>query len=345
MLHFLGHPIVGAPYSLDETVIVCLNLEWWQNDPHPTTEIGIAELHPVGQFATTHAANILSQICVAHARIIEHAHLINQFKGAGNPEEFYFGTTKFVTNLEARQVLVNTFCRLRKDKKGQMQPIILLAHDAESKFEHIKQKMEIDILALNTVVKVIDTQKLADQAGIRSPTGLTISLKHLVNHFNLEHFNLHTAGNDAGFTMITAILTSLKNDLYGQYLPLKKAFDQPPSIVEGLDIHTVVNNVMAIGKSMPPPLWGTMYYCTRCGLYNHLRTTCFAKLSCTICKYSRNQKLEKNSATHSTAKCVYNYLQLPAVNKSPVTVKTLQIPPKDPDDHGYDMGSVAELGR
>lgn len=342
MLHFLGHPIFGAPYSLDEAVIVCLNLEWWQNDPHPTTEIGIAELHPIGQFPNAHAANILSQICVAHARIIEHAHFINQFDGAGNPEDFYFGTTKFVTNLEARQILVNTFCRLRMDKKGQMQPIILLAHDAEGKFEHIKEKMSIDILGLNTVVKVVDTQKLAEQAGIRAPKGPTISLTHLVNHFNLEHFNLHTAGNDAGFTMITAILASLKNDLYGQYLPFTKAFDQPPSIVDGLDIYTVVNDVMAICKVKPPPPWGIRYYCTRCGLYNHLRATCFANVSCTICKYSRNRKLEGNSGTHATAKCVYNYLELPEVNKSPVMVKTLPIPPKDPKGHGYDMGSVAE---
>jgi hypothetical protein len=314
MLHFLGRPLPGAPFSLDEAVIVSLNLEWWQKEPHPTTEIGIAELHPVGKIPTTHAENILTEIWVAHARIAENAHLVNRFQGAGDPEKFHFGTTMFVKMEEAKKVLINTFCRQRANALGQMQPIILLAHDAEGKFNHIKEQMNIDVLGLNTVIKVIDTQMLAAQAGISGPKGPTISLAHLVDHFNIKPDNLHTAGNDAGYTMITAVLTSLKNDLYG-HLSFAQAFGSPPPTVDGLNITQVINKVKKIGKSTAPPPWGRLLYCTRCDRSNHLREKCFAKLSCDICRNSGNFRLERTAGTHMASKCVFQYMPLPQVFK------------------------------
>ncbi|KAF2679757.1 hypothetical protein K458DRAFT_460608 [Lentithecium fluviatile CBS 122367] len=340
MMHFLGRPLHDAPFTLDEAVIVCLNLEWWQKEPHPTTEVGIAELHPMGQFPTTHAENILTQIRVAHARVMEHAHLVNRFKGAGDPEDFHFGISKFVTVQEARLVLVNTFCRLRADRKGQMQPIILLAHDAEGKFTHIKEKLNIDILALNTVVKVIDTQKLAQQAGIMGPVGPTISLAHLVHHFNIQPDNLHTAGNDAGYTMITAILASLKNDLYGQYLPFARAFGPPPPVVKGRHIIEVIDNVMMIGKSTPPPPWGRLYYCTRCGRMNHQRLNCFANVACTICRSSNNPKLVGAYRTHDTEKCLYRFVPLPETDPNyvqPVAQENSHSKETEEVDQGQNM--------
>jgi hypothetical protein len=100
--HFLGFPQLGAPAALNQAAIVCLDIEWYQHEPNPTIELGISELMTKGQAPTALAENILSNIQVAHARIMPYAHLKNSFPGAGDPNVFEFGTTKFITEEEAK---------------------------------------------------------------------------------------------------------------------------------------------------------------------------------------------------------------------------------------------------
>lgn len=38
--HFVGFPLLGAPSVLNEAAVVCLDIEWWQHHPKPTTELG-----------------------------------------------------------------------------------------------------------------------------------------------------------------------------------------------------------------------------------------------------------------------------------------------------------------
>jgi len=38
--HFVGFPLLGAPSVLNEAAVVCLDIEWWQHQPKPTTELG-----------------------------------------------------------------------------------------------------------------------------------------------------------------------------------------------------------------------------------------------------------------------------------------------------------------
>ncbi|KAJ4378043.1 hypothetical protein N0V83_000873 [Neocucurbitaria cava] len=202
--HFLGAPIPLAPPLLNEATIICLDAEWYFKDPKPTTEIGIAELTVRGIAPNVHAENILSSIRVDHARIMPHAHLQNTFPGAGDPEAFYFGRTKFVTIPEARQVILNTFVRPRHIDNGELQPIILVGHAVDNDYDHIKEAFGIDLESYGTIVKVIDTQVMAKNANIEGPNGPNIGLKNLLAHFNIEIPNLHTAGNDAAGTLIAA---------------------------------------------------------------------------------------------------------------------------------------------
>jgi hypothetical protein len=109
--NFLGFPIVDPSGRLNMAAIVCLDAEWWMKDPKPTTEFGISELMAKNLFPTAHAGNIITSIQTAHARIIPNAHLLNVFPGAGSPDCFNFGATKFVTVAEAKQVLIYTFVR------------------------------------------------------------------------------------------------------------------------------------------------------------------------------------------------------------------------------------------
>jgi hypothetical protein len=124
--HFVGYPMTGAPIILKEAAVVCLDTECWSREPKPTTEIGISELMLKGVVPDAHAENILISIQSAHARVMQHAHLRNTFHGAGDSENFHFGTTKFVTMEEAKQVLINTF--VRPNAKSALQPVVLIGH-------------------------------------------------------------------------------------------------------------------------------------------------------------------------------------------------------------------------
>jgi len=304
--HFCGIPAVGSPQRLNEAAVVCIDAEWWQKEPKPTTELGIAELMQKGLTPTIHAENILSSIQVAHARIIENAHLINRFPGAGDPENFLFGKTKFVTMEEVKQVLINTFVRPREYGDGSdLQPIILVGHAVENEFEHMQRAFGVDLLSYGTIVKVIDTQVMAQELGIKAPRGPFIGLKDLLAHFNMVVPNLHTAGNDAAATLMAAVLLTLKPWMYPD-VP-----GSPPAIVQGRSMSEVVAGVMEMGQSLSPPPWGELVYCVRCDHKSHLAKSCYTALTCQICSNSGVKRLFGARNTHKTTRCMYQYLPIP----------------------------------
>ncbi|PWO20273.1 HcaE, Phenylpropionate dioxygenase, partial [Pyrenophora tritici-repentis] len=176
-----------------------------------------------------------------------HAHLINKFPGAGDPEKFELGTTKFVTEEEAKQVLIDAFVRPHLEDPTYLQPIILVGHAVENEFEHILEAFGVDLLSYGTIVKVIDTQAMAKDAGILGPKGPLISLGDLISHFNLTVPNLHSAGNDAAATLMAAVLVSLKEVLYPGV-----GANKPPAIVEDINIPWVVSALLTDYKSPAP---------------------------------------------------------------------------------------------
>ncbi|KAF2849588.1 hypothetical protein T440DRAFT_130838 [Plenodomus tracheiphilus IPT5] len=305
--HFLGIPIPGAPALLNEVAVVCIDTEWWQKEPKPTTEIGVAELITEDLVLTPHAENILIGMHVAHARIKPHAHLLNNFAGAGDPEKFHFGKTRFVSMKEAREVVENTFVRSRQSSEdAQLQPIILIGHAVDNEFDLIERAFSVDLRSFGTIIKVIDTQEMAREAGIEGPNGPNIGLRDLLAYFNVRVPNLHTAGNDAAGTMIAAVLLALRKIMY----PSKNG--PPATNLFGREIQDVINNVMTVGKSRPAPNWGQALFCTRCGRDNHVRDNCFAKVHCTICHNSGVVRLYNAARTHTADRCMYQYLDLPA---------------------------------
>ncbi|KAF2117338.1 hypothetical protein BDV96DRAFT_518310 [Lophiotrema nucula] len=305
--HFLGYPIEGAPKTINETLLIGLDTEWWEKDPKPTTEFGVGEFRTetlTGLIPGVHAENILTDIRVAHARIIPHAHLMNKFPGAGNPEDFHFGTTVFVTPDEARHALTNILARPSTESPNMLRPVIFIGHAIGSDFEQMEKTFGIDLLKLGSIVKVIDTQDLARQVDIYGPKGPNISLKDLLAHFNImgSDINLHTAGNDVAYTMMLAILIALKKELYGSLT----SSDNPQFNVHGRTIFQVVEAVKALGQANPAPMWGEALFCTRCDRNNHLRTHCFARdVFCTKCYNSGNGKRRGASQTHNTNRCLW----------------------------------------
>jgi hypothetical protein len=305
--HFCGIPAVGSPQRLNEAVVVCIDAEWWMKEPKPVTELGIAELMETGLTPTAHAENILCGMQVAHARVMQYAHLINHFVGAGDPEKFHFGKTKFVTMEEVTQVLVNTFVRPREFGGGglDLQPIILVGHAVENEFENLERAFGVDLRSYGTIVKVIDTQIMAQDLGIKAPRGPFIGLKDLLAHFNMVVPNLHTAGNDAAATLVAAVLLTLKQRIYPD------ATGPPPAIVQGRSMSDVVTSVMEFGMSALAPPWGRQVYCTRCDHDGHFPQYCSAFLTCFICKSSGVRRLFRAKHTHKTTRCLYQFLPMP----------------------------------
>ncbi|KAE8827258.1 hypothetical protein PTNB73_09012 [Pyrenophora teres f. teres] len=290
---------------LNDAAIIAIDTEWWQKHPNPMTELGISELQNKFILPNIYANNILTGVQTVHARLKPYAHLHNDFPGAGDPEKFELGTTKFVTEEEARQVLVDTFVRPHELDPTNLQPIILVGHAVENEFEHILEAFGVDLLSYGTIVKVIDTQVMAEEAGIRGPRGPLISLKNLLSHFNLTVPNLHSAGNDAAATLMAAVLITLKENLYPGV-----GTNKPPAVVDNINIQWIVSALLTENKT-PAPLWGVELFCTRCERENHLRANCFAKLQCEICKCSGVKRLYNASRTHAAGRCMFKYWALP----------------------------------
>jgi hypothetical protein len=233
-----------------------------------------------------------------------HAHLLNNFTGAGNSEVFHFGTTKLVTVEKSKQVIINTFVRHCVDGNGSLQPTVLIGHTIENELDHIQRALAVDSRSYGTVIKIIDTQVMAKKAGIVGPNGSNIGLRDLLQHLNIQIDNLHTAGNDSAGTLIVAVLLALEDDLY--------LFGEPTAIVQGRHIQDVVDHVITTRKSSTPPRWGREPFCTRCGRENHIRASCHARVRCSICYQSNVGRLLSAATTHMTANCLYNYLPKPA---------------------------------
>ncbi|KAJ4988278.1 hypothetical protein SVAN01_06213 [Stagonosporopsis vannaccii] len=134
-----------------------------------------------GLSPTIHAESILQGMRVAHARIIPHAHVLNQYTDFGHPEAFNFGISKFVTLEEAKEALIDTFVRLRQitDSSDTHQFIILVGHAAQDMLTHISIAFGLDLLKLRTIVKGVETQNLAKTQLPRPKHQLLASLRLL----------------------------------------------------------------------------------------------------------------------------------------------------------------------
>ena len=300
--HFLGFPIPGSPSSLlQDVVVVGLDTEWWEKPPHPITELGFSVLRTRGLKALgpgPDATNILSKIEVYHARIRPYAHLMNHSYHHGDPENFLFGTTKFVTAIEARNLLLQMFRWPVSANSNELLPVVLLGHDIGNDMNMIQQHFGIDLSRY--IAKSIDTQVLALEAWIPSPYGgWKIGLKALLKYFGIEGENLHTAGNDIAFTAIVSVLLALKKELYGSE-------SNPLAIPgNGKSVQDVVRNLQVVGRAKLAPSWGERVFCTRCDSTEHLRAECRRVVSCSACFYSEDGERIKRAYSHALLKCQY----------------------------------------
>ncbi|KAF2673179.1 hypothetical protein BT63DRAFT_410214 [Microthyrium microscopicum] len=220
-------------------IIMSFDLEKWfyeeagrgHEPPKPITEIGVARIdsRKVKDFHET-PRTFLEQMEVEHIKIKEYAHLINPtsvMKGTGkyvksvnyqHHDDFDFGISEYINKKDVRSALEKMFnIPDGEDEEGnpQYRKIFYIGHDTQGDLDDLVKYFDYDIDKLNHIVRITDTQYLA-WAHIPSIWGRKQRLDHILGYWKLENApNLHNAGNDAAWQLITAVLMGISMAKWG----------------------------------------------------------------------------------------------------------------------------------
>ncbi len=209
-----------VPFAFDKNVVfVCVDVEAYERNQKKITEIGIATLD------TLDLANIapnkrgsgwMNLIRCRHFRIVENSHLHNTEFINGCASRFDFGTSEWISILEAPQVVAACFRPpysaprrytphptdsrdvprygsdiQPQDDRGPKRNIVLLGHDTSQDIEYMR-RLGYDVHNLSNLIDTVDTSVLFR------------AYKHEMNPRNLgrvlldldiDGWNLHNAVN------------------------------------------------------------------------------------------------------------------------------------------------------
>lgn len=233
-------PTLAAPYPFENNVVfVCVDVESYEKDHKKVTEIGISTLDTLDLMNTPPGEgglNWMKKIRARHFRIAEYAHLNNTefITGCADRFEEKFGKSEWISIKEAPQVIASCF-RHPFSAPGQYPPypadarvvgrygsgsqylppvndnapkrnIILVGHEISADIQYLRS-IGYDVSNLSNVLEALDTVDLyrALKHG-QNPSSLGSVLLDL----GLMGWNLHNAGNDAGYTLEALIGISLK---------------------------------------------------------------------------------------------------------------------------------------
>ncbi|KAK4896909.1 hypothetical protein LTR27_005156 [Elasticomyces elasticus] len=237
--HMLG--IQDAPStkaSLSNAVFVTIDCEAFEHAQSNITEIGVAVLDTqdiVGIKPGTDGRRWIKKIKYAHYRPIQYEKLRNKNFIKGCAENFNFGSTSWINLSDAKVVLKRIFrhpsqlleaADLSTSLTGPARNVVFVAHGSSNDTAYLRQ-VGFSLSADADVGLSVDTQRLAGGSKKSS-----IGLQRLLLSLGLDPFNLHNAGNDAGYTLQSMIVMALRDAA------------APGSVVAGLQ--------QAQGK-LPPP--------------------------------------------------------------------------------------------
>ncbi|KAF1850072.1 uncharacterized protein K460DRAFT_422461 [Cucurbitaria berberidis CBS 394.84] len=303
--HCLGvERLNGIPAIANElanhTIVVCLDCEHWSTNSDETTEIGIGTFSTQSMFPLVqgdnlgdHGENLMKRIKFYLLRTIETSHLPKTNPNSRGVEGNRFGQGRFVTFSEARNILHNVFAQPITDVnslKGYNHPIVVLGHDISHDKDNLKEKdVAFDIDALGTVVRYIDTQVLARDVKFWLKPKEKIGLANLVKSLWFEHSDSHTAANDVGRTVISAVQLALH-----RHTCKRNCNKTMLEVATKIEDHSRLN-FASIG--------GSTLYCWKCGSHNHMHINCRATgLHCNEC-WSKGRYQE--ARTHITLHCMH----------------------------------------
>ncbi|KAF3034108.1 hypothetical protein E8E11_000059, partial [Didymella keratinophila] len=200
----------GAPPLAKNIIAVASDTESWCHEPNPLTEIGICtfdsrDMREIKQ-AGPYGENLLKAMYWYHMRIEPNSHLINREPyHSGDPLKNRYGNTRFFTAPEAKRMLTKCFgwaIDKRRPELGNC-PVLVLGHALGNDMPKLYNQVGFDLARLGTMVHSIDTQELASTTGYW--TGQPVSLKNLVYLMGFQYRDPHTANNDTGMTVVSAV--------------------------------------------------------------------------------------------------------------------------------------------
>jgi hypothetical protein len=204
---------------LKEAILVTIYRKWSPHPPHDLTEIGITTYDRrqvnCGLPCTPgpHAEDLLQHLWSMHLRIRSHAHLPSN---DSDPAAFHFGNTVFVTQQEAMKLLHQIWYQSLNEVQleGGLRPIICMSYGDNESLAKVRQPI-FDFLpsTSGTTVKILNAQTIAVQAKITSSTSATMD--YILPIFKITPFDADNGGNAATYSTIIALLSVLRDQIYG----------------------------------------------------------------------------------------------------------------------------------
>ncbi|KAI4941356.1 hypothetical protein J4E91_010801 [Alternaria rosae] len=307
--HCLGlSTLEGMPAAANNMIVVNFDTENWVCNHNMLTEIGVSTFDSRDMRALPgpgmHGEELLKQVYFYHARILENAHLLNLKWCPGDPEANRFGSTRFLTKSEAKDMLTAMFQWPvdEKDTSEGFCPVVVMGHALQGDMAMLNSTLGFNAMAPGTVVKVIDTQYLAKECGYDSWGGNKIGLSSLVGMCAFSYRDAHTASNDAAMTLIAAVQMVLPSDFKPE---------------DGGYLQEVVDTIELLSQAQEWG-WGSDLFCLRCGKYGHTKENycgkrCYAKVKCDHCASSPSDKRKQAKGTHMTERCISYAMRGPEV--------------------------------
>jgi hypothetical protein len=195
-------------------VFVCIDVEVNERQHSQITEIGVASLDAAclaGVPPGKNAVDWHDKIQGRHFIIKEFAHVRNSQYVTSCPDRYeaQFGVSEVIPLADAPGIVKS--CFVHTDTEGKPRPVVLVGHDIESDILYLRQ-LEIDLPTLPDVLEVLDSATL--YRTMRRQENNT-SLANVLYYFGIAGWNLHNAGNDAGYTL-QALLSIAVQSISGE---------------------------------------------------------------------------------------------------------------------------------
>jgi hypothetical protein len=290
-----------------EAVLVTLHCKWSARPPYSLTEIGIATYSrrqvncgfpcPPG----AHAEDLLAHVWSIHLRLRSQAYLPATDT---NPEAFHFGISVFATHIEALDLLYQIWHQPMDDSspdKGYRPVVCLTYGDNEALGKIRNTGFNFVPAKMDTTVAVINAQNIAVQAKITGSNDATIG--YILPIFKIKPIDVGNAGNAATYITIIALLSVLRDDIYGAVSNPRAKPGQ-----KGISATKPAQSVMQwlMERPTPAPPFGVATYCWRCNSLDHMALKCpYEDLGCGKCLASKAEWRNENANTHVEGLCVF----------------------------------------
>ncbi|KAI9827965.1 MAG: hypothetical protein M1826_006161 [Phylliscum demangeonii] len=210
----------SAFYPYGQVIFAAFDVELDERNSSVVTEVGIATLDArdvFGALAGEHGQGWSQRAEVRHLRIRESAHIVNKDFVSGCPDRFEFGTSEFVSEQTVGALVQRMLADLGRapvmarsfgatQVRLPPRPLVVVGHSINGDVAILKH-LGCDLLALDQLVAVVDVAEMDRHLGGYAEKRM---LATIIHDLGMIGWNLHNAGNDAGYTLMAMVRLALR---------------------------------------------------------------------------------------------------------------------------------------